>query len=83
MGPTRNRQSLWVLCTHHPLTTRAGSCGAVGVRGGDVSVGSPQAGRGRSQGLKAAREGRGQAERQAVALPGFQKGQEQEGEEHV
>ena len=33
--------------------------------------------------MKAAREGRGQAERQAVALPGFQKGQEQEGEEHA
>ena len=42
-------QSLRVLGTCHPLTTRAGSCGAVGVRGGDVSIGGPQAGRGRSQ----------------------------------
>lgn len=62
-------QSLRVLGMCHPLTMRAGSCGAVGLRGGDVSIGGPQAGRGRSQRGEHGQGRQGASERGRQWLP--------------
>ena len=48
---------------------RAGSCGAVGLRGGDVSIGGPQAGRGRSQRGEHGQGRQGASERGRQWLP--------------